>query len=285
VDPNVAGSSPVDRPFFNSNHMTTWQAFLLGIIQGITEFLPISSSGHLALGQYFLGFENLKDFILFDLVCHLGTLVAIFYIFFPIIKESLNIYQQRFWLVVLGTLPLFPLVLILKPIKSVFDQPQFLGPCFLISACLLFASLYWRFPFQSKGKWQDSVTIGLFQAVAIFPGISRSGATISAARLLGWQKESAIQFSFLLAIPAILGGTVLEVWQAWHAPAATFSAINPWAFVVGFCTSCLVGCFSLWLLIRLVAQDKWSYFAWYCLFVGIATTLYFNFFVDASYGA
>jgi undecaprenyl-diphosphatase len=261
--------------------MTIWQAFFLGLIQGITEFLPISSSGHLALGQYFLGFENLQDYILFDLVCHLGTLAAIFYVFFPIIKETLNFRHPRFWQIVLGTLPLFPLVFILKPIKSLFDQPEFLGPCFLISAGLLFASLYWRLPFPSHNKngWKDSLTIGLFQAVAVLPGISRSGATISAARILGWTKEKAIQFSFLLAIPAILGGTLLESWQVWHHPMPPLSTVNPWAFVVGFCTSCIVGCLSLKVLIRLVIQDKWSYFAWYCLALGIATTLYFNFFV------
>lgn len=257
--------------------MTTWEAFLLGLIQGVTEFLPVSSSGHLALGQYFLGFEHMQDYILFDLICHLGTLLAIFTIFFSVIKESLTQFS-RFWQVVLGTLPLFPLVLILKPIKALFDQPGLLGPCFIVSACLLFASIYWRLPvlFQTnKRTWQDPLTIGVFQAVAILPGISRSGATISAARLLGWPKEQAVKFSFLLAIPAILGGTVLEGWQAWHHPIA--GAIHPSVFVVGFFTSFAVGCLSLLLLIRLVIQDKWNYFAWYCLFLGIATTLYFNF--------
>ena len=87
--------------------MTTWEAFLLGLIQGVTEFLPVSSSGHLALGQYFLGFEHLQDYILFDLICHLGTLLAIFIIFFRVIKESLT-QLSRFWQVVLGTLPLSP---------------------------------------------------------------------------------------------------------------------------------------------------------------------------------
>lgn len=263
--------------------MTTWQAFLLGLIQGITEFLPISSSGHLALGQYLLGLENLHDYILFDLVCHLGTLAAIFYVFYPIIKETLTFQSNRLWQVFLGTLPLFPLVLILKPIKSIFDQPQLLGPCFLASACLLFASLYLRFPHHSynRNQWQDSLTIGLFQAIAILPGISRSGATISAARLLGWPRENAIQFSFLLAIPAILGGTIIESWQAWNAAETTLSKINPWAFAIGFCTSCIVGCLSLRALIRLINLDKWNYFAWYCLVLGFATTIYFNVFYAA----
>lgn len=258
--------------------MTAWEAFFLGLIQGVTEFLPVSSSGHLALGQYFLGFENLQDYILFDLVCHLGTLLAIFIIFFPVIKESLT-QATKFWQVVLGTLPLLPLVLFLKPIKALFDNPALLGPCFLASSCLLFASIYWRFPsyLQEKmRKWQDPLAIGVFQAVAILPGISRSGATISAARLLGWQKEKAIQFSFLLAIPAILGGSLYEGWKAWHEPVSAYSAIDPWAFAVGFCTSFIFGCLSLLLLIRLVVRDKWNYFAWYCLALGIASTLYFN---------
>ncbi len=259
--------------------MTLWQAFLLGLIQGITEFLPVSSSGHLALGQYFLGLENLQDYILFNLICHLGTLVAILYVFFPVVKESLNMCSYQFWQIILATLPLFPLVFILKPIKSLFDYPQFLGPCFLVSAGLLFASLRYRFPFsrQNHIRWKDSLMIGIFQAIAILPGISRSGATISAAQFLGWQKKEAIQFSFLLSIPTILGATLLEIGQAWHHPFhLLFSHFNPWIFIIGFCTSCGIGCLSLWVLLRLFTQDKWNYFAWYCLIVGITTTVYFQ---------
>jgi len=261
--------------------MTTWQAFLLGIVQGITEFLPVSSSGHLALAQYFLGFDRLQDHILFDLVCHLGTLLAILCFFFTVLKKALSIHSNRFWQVFIGTLPLLPLVLIIKPIKSLFDQPQFLGPCFLISALLIFAGSYlklsWRF--HSPLKWLDALTIGCFQAVAILPGISRSGATISAARFLGWQKEDAIQYSFLLAIPAIIGGTLLEGWSTWHSPDLLSSTQNFQPFIIGFITSFAVGILSLWLLIRLVIKDKWSYFAWYCLALGLAATFYFNLYV------
>lgn len=262
--------------------MTLWQAFLLGLIQGITEFLPISSSGHLALGQYFLGFENLQDFILFDLICHLGTLFAICYVFFPIIRDSFSTGPIRSWQIVVGTLPLFPLVFILKPLKSLFDQPALWGPCFLITAGLLFASLTYRFPekfLSKKYQWGDSLTIGIFQAIAILPGVSRSGATISAARLLGWQKEQAVQFSFLLAIPAILGGSILEGWKAWHLPSSSLVEINPWSFIIGFITSFIIGSLTLQLLVRLVIENKWKYFAWYCLILGMITTIYFNVFI------
>lgn len=254
--------------------MTTWEAILLGIVQGLTEFLPISSSGHLELSQYFLGFENLDKYVLFNLVCHLGTLGSILYIFYPEIKQSFTTDTKRFWQIVWGTLPLFPLVLFLKPIKSVFDQPQYLGICFLISAALLFASTRLSFE-QVRRKWSDPLAIGLVQAMAILPGISRSGATISVARLLGWSKTDAVRFSFLLAIPAILGGTVLEVWQLTKntSPAASISFLSYAAAAV---TSFFVGCLALKGLIKMVANDKWIYFAWYCLVLGILTFTYFN---------
>ncbi|WP_075882711.1 undecaprenyl-diphosphate phosphatase [Candidatus Protochlamydia sp. W-9] len=256
--------------------MTIWEAFFLGLIQGVTEFLPISSSGHLELAQYFLGFEKLQSYVLFNLICHLGTLGSILYMFLPQIKQSLITERNHIFHVILGTLPLFPLVLILKPIKATFDQPQYLGLCFLFSAVLLFSGVYFRLHMQKKHLLRDCLTIGLFQAVAVLPGISRSGATISAARLLGWDKQDAIQFSFLLAIPAILGGTFLEIWQFLKLPASEIPPIEIGQFLTGFLTSFMIGCASLWAVIQMMTQDKWVYFAWYCLFIGIATTLYFQ---------
>lgn len=255
--------------------MTTWEAIFLGIIQGLTEFLPVSSSGHLELSEYFLGFQNLHHYILFNLISHIGTLCAIICIFFAQIKQSLTS-RNHFLAVVWGTLPLFPLLFILKPIKAIFDQPQYLGFCFLLSSVILFAGLFLRFRKDSSPHWYDPFTIGLFQTVAILPGISRSGATISAARLLGWQKEEALSYSFLLAIPAILGGTVVEIYQVTHIPASEMASIGLNQFFIGFLTSFLVGCLALKLLIRMTIQNKWIYFAWYCLVVGIMTILYFN---------
>ena len=260
--------------------MTTWEALLLGIIQGITEFLPISSSGHLALGQYLLGYSHLQDYLFFDVVCHLGTLVAILLFFSSSIIQLFTTQRQRFWQILLAIVPLFPLVLLIKPLKVLFAQPQFLGPCFLISAALLFTSVFYRFPFQSQGRWKDSLIIGSFQAAAVFPGISRSGATISAAQLLGWKKEEAVRFSFLLAIPTILGASLLEGLQVWRTPTLFFT-VSPWAYMIGFLTSLGVGYCSLKILMRLVIHNRWIYFAWYCLIIGLATTFYFNFYYGA----
>jgi undecaprenyl-diphosphatase len=260
--------------------MLPWQALLLGIVQGITEFLPVSSSGHLTLIEHLFGFEHLQDYVFFNLVCHLGTLAAIFSIFLPRTKSPLMTQMVSVRSLMLGTLPLFPLTLILKPIKSIFNHPECLGPCFLISACLLFTGFYCRFPMSPQKpsrRWQDPLTIGLFQAAAVLPGISRSGATISAAYLLGWSQEQAIRFSFLLAIPAIMGGTILEGWQAWHSFRSPFTHASSFmVLVIGFLGSYFTGYLSIQWLLRSAAQKRWRYFAWYCLILGLTTTFYFH---------
>lgn len=258
--------------------MTTWEAILLGVVQGLTEFLPVSSSGHLELTQYLLGFSELKKYILFNIVCHLGTLGAIGLFFFKQIRESL-IDKRKLGQICLATLPLFPLVLLLKPLKSLFDQPELLGFFFLFTAFLLFVgnSIVLKQAPTSKQKWKDSLTIGLFQALAVIPGISRSGSTISAARLLGWKKEEAISFSFLLAIPAILGATTLEIIQLFSSTQTPFESAQLMQFSAGFITSFIVGCLALKLLYKLFDQNKWSYFAWYCLSLGCLSLFYFNF--------
>lgn len=257
--------------------MAWWQAIFLGLIQGLTEFLPVSSSGHLALSEYFLGFENLQNLILFDLVCHLGTLTAIIYFFFPAIKESLQFRSPKFWLIVLATLPLFPLLLILKPIKALFNQIEYLGPFFILSAILLFSGIHLRLKSQaSSPSWKGALFIGAFQSVAILPGVSRSGATISAATFLGWKREEAITFSFLLAIPTILGGAFIEALQLCSSTNAS-CGVNTIAYVIGFVTSCIVGLCSLSLLVKIAEKNKWHYFGWYCLILGCLTTYYFIF--------
>jgi len=259
--------------------MTLLEAFFLGLIQGLTEFLPVSSSGHLELAQHLLGFKQLQDYLFFGLVCHLGTLAAIFFTYLPSIKSSFAHRKPLLFQLFLGTLPLFPLVLLIKPIKSFFDRPEYLGYCFLITALLIFSSEHFRIHIpltKKKKRWANPVIIGVFQALAVLPGISRSGSTISAARFLGWSKQQAIQFSFLLAIPAICGGTVIELWHLWKQPASSLAKMQIGQYIIGFTTSFAVGYISLRLLKRLMINNQWHYFGWYCLFLGIITIWYFN---------
>jgi undecaprenyl-diphosphatase len=259
--------------------LSTFEAIILGIIQGLTEFLPVSSSGHLALGQYFFGFENLNQYVLFDVVCHLGTLCSIFFVFHSEIKEMLFKKRVIFLQIVLATLFLFPMVFLIKEIKLIFNQLQYLGFFFLITALLLYLGT--RFGYEKtasqmeKSRWRDPLAIGLFQTLALLPGVSRSGATISAARLMGWETEKAINFSFLLAIPAILGATAIEFLQLiiHDTPKPDISVVT---YLSGFLTSLFVGYFALLLLKRLADKKKFHYFVWYCGLLGILTLFTFN---------
>lgn len=254
--------------------MTFFEAIFLGIVQGLTEFLPVSSSGHLTLVQALLGMENLHQYVAFDLVCHLGTLLAIFCIFSKTIYGLFWENRSLFWQVCLGTLPLFPLVFAMKPIKGLFNQPQFLGFFFLATAFILWCGIRLGAAVRRPdASVRDALVIGTFQAFAILPGVSRSGSTVSAARLLGWSYEEALRFSFLLAIPAILGGVALEILQLKNEglPAIGFTP-----YAAGFVTSFVVGLAALTWLLKMAAKDKFMYFFWYCLFLGVATLIYFN---------
>lgn len=257
--------------------MTNLEAILLGIIQGLTEFLPVSSSGHLTLAQSLFGFKDLENYIIFDVVCHLGTLLAIFCIFRKQIIELCSD-KTRLAQIALATLLLFPLVLILKPIKSLFDNTQLLGFFFLLTAGILYAGI--RLGNEASpqkltnNRWWDAIFIGLFQAIAIIPGVSRSGATISAARMRGWSAIEAINFSFLLAIPAILGATAIELISIWKGHPTANVQLSQYAF--GFVTSFIFGLFALILLKNLAVKHKFMYFVWYCLVLGIATAVYYN---------
>lgn len=260
--------------------MTTVDAIILGIIQGLTEFLPVSSSGHLELFQHLLGFQHLDQYILFDLICHLGTLLAIFIIFFNQIKELAFHNTLRLKQLALATLPLFPLVLLIKPIKAAYADPGYLGFFFLITSCILFLGVYFgkTAPEQARKQrtWRDALIIGSWQAAAVLPGISRSGSTISGARILGWSPQDAVSFSFLLAIPAILGGSALEIMKLWQHP-ENIPVISLVHYSLGFFISFIVGLGSLQLLKRLAFHNKFAYFAWYCLVLGIFTIAYFSF--------
>lgn len=241
--------------------MNLWEALLLGIIQGVTEFLPISSSGHLILVQHLLGLKDLSRFVLFDLVCHLGTLGAILFVFSKEIKEM---DLKKATPLIIALLPLFALVPFMKEIKGLFDQIQWIGFGFLITSVILFlGSLYGH---TKPNQAPNALLIGLAQGLAILPAISRSGATISCGRLCGMASYEAIVFSFLLSIPTILGGMVLELLKlnAESLPEVSFSA-----YFSGFLSALIVGCFSLRLLIRIIETAKFRYFAWYCGGLGL----------------
>lgn len=254
--------------------MTLFEALLLGIVQGLTEFLPVSSSGHLALAQYLLGMEHLESYLPFDIVCHLGTLLAIVCIFFRQILKTLLRDHNRLLQLLLATALLFPLALASKPLAALFDRIDLLGVFFLITAALLLLGHYCYRPATAQQltdrRWRDSLVIGGLQALAILPGVSRSGSTISGARLLGWPAEESVAFSFLLGIPAILGAATLETSKILFTAGYSGASVIPLGcYLIGFFASFATGLLALWGLIRIVCKEKLHYFAWYCILLGV----------------
>lgn len=259
------------------------EAVILGAVQGVAEFLPISSSGHLVIFgeviQRFSGREvdpeaNLR----MNVALHVGTLLSILWVY----REDLWGLRQRPRIVLAILIATLPLVAIgLSPLKDFFMQgfetPLIAGCCLLITAGLLASAHYW----ETNSRPLDDLTplragiIGLFQALALFPGISRSGSTISGGLLLGFRRDVAANFSFFIAIPAIAGAAVLLVKDALAEETSASAEGYGWGgMLLGSVVSFLVGLVVLRWLLRLISQRKLIWFAVYCAVVGTMTIIW-----------
>ena len=250
--------------------LTLLKAFILGIIQGITEWLPISSSGHLVIFQQLMGLEVP---IAFDILLHLGTLVVIFLVFW---KDILRMLKAFFTLdfrsfhgklslfIILGSIPTAVIGLLFHDVlESFFSNLFVVGIALLCTGALLYATRF--FNGKRKLSFLDSFFIGIFQGIAIIPGVSRSGSTIGLGMLLGNRKEEVAKFSFLLSIPAILGASILDLKDF------AFSSLGSLNILVGILTAIVVGYISLKFLLRIIMKKKFHLFAYYCWAVGILT--------------
>ena len=254
--------------------MTILQAIVLGIVQGITEFLPVSSSGHLELFQHLFGCGNFEQHLFFDLICHLGTLLALIAVYFKEIRKLITTQRHRLVQVAIAIIPLFFVLPIMKQVEAIFNEPKYLGYFFLVTALLLYNGEKWGKSGTPTPSLSGAFIIGCFQTLALFPGISRSGATISAGRLLGWERQEAVTFSFLLAIPTILGGATIQLLKVSQGKA---TLALPWShYTIGFVCSTLVGYCTLHLLIHLAIRRSLMPFAWYCAAIGIAAWFWFS---------
>ncbi len=222
----------------------------------------MSSSGHLTLAEHFLGLSLEDGILLFNVLSHFGTLLVILFFFW---RDVWAFRRPLFW----GTLPLFFFVPLFKLIKASFGVPSLLGISFAFTASILF--LGDRVRFTLSQKWHP-LFVGLAQTVALFPGVSRSGMTISSARILGWSADEAIKFSFLLAVPATMGALILEGWHLYKEGAEALPiAWEP--LLLATITSFVVGLFSLRLIKTLGRMGKLGYFAWYCLAIAGLTLM------------
>ena len=246
--------------------MNFLDALILGILQGITEFLPVSSSGHLVLGQKLLGINVPGN--AFEVILHIGTLMSILVVFWPDIHRLLgginDPHVRRYiFNLVLGTTPAIIVGLSLKDqVALMFDNAHSVALALIITGILLIFSK-WFLNKKSDLTLVKGFCIGFAQALAIIPGISRSGVTICAGLMIGLSTEEAARFSFLLAIPAIAGAGLLT------AIDIDKISIGMDVMAVGLLSSFLVGLVALKWLLNLLKTGKFYWFGVYCLLVGI----------------
>ncbi len=256
--------------------MTYLQALILGIVQGITEFFPVSSSAHLRLFKKLLSIPDGEHLLYFDLLCHAGTLLAlIFYLRKEVLGVLLSFRKMAFF--ALAILPLVPAYFFLKPVRIALSTPKFTGYALIITSLILFAASMKKkvIPTENK-KWSDVLWIGMAQSAALIPGISRSGSTIGAARFCGWSLKEGALFSFLLAVPTILGGEILETMKLIRGTSDAVSEVPNMSYAIGFTSSFLVGLFSVRAVFWAYARSIIRPFAWYCLTIGLIALIIFH---------
>ncbi|MCL2764211.1 MAG: undecaprenyl-diphosphate phosphatase [Treponema sp.] len=263
--------------------MSIIEAIILGIIQGLTEFLPVSSSGHLVLLQK--AFDIKEPSLFFDTMLHAGTLIAVFIVLWKDIWGILKKPFQKLTLfLILATIPAVITALLFKDsIENIFNTAQFLGWCFLITTVLLVTAelLSRRYAKQKDTcdvqinfknienmSFIDALIIGIMQAIAIPPGISRSGATISGALFRKLDRDFAARFSFLLSIPAILGAVVLQTKDLAGGKAADYS-IGAAAVIAGTLTAAITGFFAVKFMLKIIREKSLFGFAIYTGILGL----------------
>ena len=268
--------------------MSIWNAALLGLVQGIAEFLPISSSGHLSIINNLFKISELENgHLLFDVLLHFATLISILVVYWHEIKEMVfevlsfvNIgplagYRKEhypgarlFFMLIIATLPLFLILPIKDRLELLYYHNVFIGVAIILTGCLLFVSDK-MLPGKKNERTMtisDSLIIGLCQCVATIPGLSRSGTTITAGIATGLRRDYAVKFSFFLSIPAVLGANILSIVDAFKA--GVDWACFP-AYLVGMAVALVSGIISINFLKYISAKGKFGGFAYYCWVVGV----------------
>ena len=270
--------------------MSYLTAVLLGLVQGVAEFLPISSSGHLAIAEQLLnlqGASNVPEF--FDVLLHLGTLVAVFIAYWDDIRDMIVEFfagigdlahhstpnpvppaRRLILLIIVGTLPLFVMVPFRHFFSSLGDNMYFIGGALIFTGILLFVSdrVHHGRKTEKTATMLDALLVGIGQAVALCPGISRSGMTITTGCFAGFERKFAVRFAFLLSIPAVIGANILSIKDAIDAGIAWASVP---AYLVGVAVAAVSGYGCIRLLRYIADKGRFGAFAYYCWAVGALT--------------
>ena len=255
-----------------------WKSGVLGAVQGLTEFLPVSSSGHLTFLQKILGYDLGGGSMTFiNVMMHLGTLIAVIVVFW---RDILALFRKPFktlLMLIVATIPAGVVGLLFKDrIEALFDGPQgmlWLAVCFALTGLLLLVAelVAKRQKEQRPLGWGNSVSMGLMQAVALFPGISRSGSTIVAGTLTGARREDVARCSFLMSIPVILGSFAVEVYDVAKTPAAiTHIGANGFVGIaIGIVLSVVFGFLAIKLMLRVIRKANYIWFSVYLVCISL----------------
>lgn len=239
-------------------------SIILGLIQGFTEFLPVSSSGHLVVFKSILEFSS--PGALFEVVLHMGTVFAILWVYK---NKIMHLKPKEIKLLLIGSVPAGVIgILFQHPIEALFSSTKLVGIALLLTALINYSID------RSQGNREnmdviDSIFIGLAQAFAIIPGISRSGSTILAARRSKIDKSLAAEFSFLLSVPAVVGANFVEIYVHGFE-----SSIAVGEFILGFLAAFLSGVLAISLVLKILRENKFKYFAYYCAILGLIVILF-----------
>lgn len=263
--------------------MSYFMSAILGFVQGVAEFLPISSSGHLTLFQYFFGMEEPDQ--LFNVLLHFATLLAVCVVYWRDIWEMIveffrffgDLFSRRprrghppearrmVLLIIVGTLPLFLVLPIQDQVEALGNNPIFVSCALLVTGCILFLSdqMARGHKTAKTATLPDVLLVGLAQGVATIPGLSRSGCTISAGMVRGFDRKFAVRYSFLMSLPAVLGATLLKVLDVMEMEGGV-PAENLPKYLLGMAVAAVVGYFSIQLVKLLADKGKFGAFAFYC---------------------
>ena len=264
--------------------MNELEALILGLIQGLTEYLPVSSSGHLTIGQEVLGVSG-SDNLSFDVAVHVATVLStlvilwkeVVWIFKGLFKFRWNDETRYTVNILVSMIPVGIVGVFFKDyIEDIFGAGLFIVAYFLMVTALLLTFSYYAKPRQKeKISLRDAFIIGIAQAAAVMPGLSRSGSTIATGLILGNKKEKLAQFSFLMVIPPILGEALLDVMKAMkHGAEAVTGGMSISALAVGFLAAFVSGCFACKWMISIVKKGKLIYFAIYCAIISVVALIF-----------
>lgn len=256
--------------------MVWWQAMVLGLVQGLTEFLPVSSSGHLILTRELMGLNDGSSFLLFDVMAHVGTLVAVVIVLYkPIIELFKKPYKNLLMLIV-ATIPAIIIGFTCKDvIEEYFSTAKYLCFFFAFTAIIMLVSEFVarRNKAPKDLSWGGAVAMGLMQGIGVLPGVSRSGSTIFGGTVSGTDGKKIATFSFLMSLPVIAGSLLLSIIDV--AKAGSIGSVDWFSMLIGACTAFASGYIAVRAMLKLIAKANYK---WFSLYLGIVAILTFSFY-------